>query len=194
MFRYLIIESMTPIASIASTLMSVFNDVLRIDEVETAEKQMIIFYQGELDFSFQDIIINLSSDTLTDFRLFESYRFHTIKERDKNLTYIMNMLAEIAITKRVYLNEQMVLSLLIRNINPSYRACFLKAYANDQRMLNTVRVYLESNQNMSYAAKQLFIHRNTLIQRIDKFIDHTGFDVRQFIPGCLIYQLINFNY
>ena len=126
MFRYLIIESMTPIISIASTLMSFFNDMLHIDEFKTFDKRIIMYYQGAAELSFQDIIINFSSDTLTDLRLFDSYRFKTINERDKNLENILKMLADIPITKRAYLNEQIILSLLIKKIDKSYRTCFLK--------------------------------------------------------------------
>jgi carbohydrate diacid regulator len=43
---------------------------------------------------------------------------------------------------------------------------------------------------MSKASKHLYVHRNTLIQRLDKLHQVTGFDVRVFQDAYLIYQLI----
>lgn len=193
MFRYLIIESMVDISQVKSTLMTFFNDLLHIDQVEQSNQRIIFYFQGEPELSFEDIIINLSSDTLTELRLFESYRFRTASDQQKNIQMMMKLLDKIAISKQAYLNEKLVLSRLIHDMDKTFNPCFLKSYANDQVMLNTVKVYLESNQNASHAAKQLFIHRNTLIQRIDKFIDVTGFDVREFVSGYLIYSLLSRN-
>jgi DNA-binding PucR family transcriptional regulator len=57
-------------------------------------------------------------------------------------------------------------------------------------MQESIKIYLESNQNMSLAAKKLYVHRNTLIQRLDKFHQTTGFDVRVFSDAYLIYHLM----
>lgn len=190
MYRYLLLESTDPIKHDEQTLITFFSDVMHIDHMDVSEYKLVLYFQGDIDVSFRDIIVTLLADTLTAFRLFESYRFRTEAERDKNLRDVIYLLQKISIAKHAYLNEQKVLSLLIHDMDKTYHGCFLKSYVNDQTMLNSVRVYLESNQNTSHAAKQLFIHRNTLIQRIDKFIDITGFDIREFVPGYLIYSLL----
>ena len=38
----------------------------------------------------------------------------------------------------------------------------------------TLRVYLECERSLSETAKQLFIHRNTLLYRLDKLCEQTG--------------------
>lgn len=190
MFRYCIIESVHPIADQASTLINFFEEMMHIDHIDTYPRSLIVYYRGDTKIKLSDVIVNLSSDTLSDIRLFESYRFKTISERNKNMALIQGLLEKIPVSKQTYLNEHDILSLLIHHIDDTFPPCFLKAYASDQMMLYSVKVYLESNQNTSYAAKQLFIHRNTLIQRIDKFIDMTGFDIREFVPGYLIYSLL----
>lgn len=190
MFRYIILEGVDVMKTNESTLITFFTDIMHIDHIETFEKRIIFYFHGDTDLNYSDIILTLSSDTLSDIRLYESYRFRTEIERKKNLNYILDLLKKINISKQAYLNEQLVLSLLIHQINKQFMPCFLKSYANDALILNSVRMYLESNQNTSLAAKHLFVHRNTLIQRIDKFIDVTGFNVREFVLGCLIYQII----
>ncbi|SDI74922.1 PucR family transcriptional regulator [Natribacillus halophilus] len=45
---------------------------------------------------------------------------------------------------------------------------------NDEELLKTVFVYLQSQLNLSKAAKRLHIHRNTLQYRLDKFQERNG--------------------
>ncbi|WP_182501467.1 PucR family transcriptional regulator [Peribacillus huizhouensis] len=60
----------------------------------------------------------------------------------------------------------------------------------DKELIGTVKTYIECNSNASLAAKTLYIHRNSLQYRIDKFIDKTGLDVRAFNHALPAYLLI----
>lgn len=53
-------------------------------------------------------------------------------------------------------------------------------------LLNTVKVFLHENQNISEASRELYIHRNTLIYRIEKFNKLTGLDCTKFEDGLKI--------
>ena len=50
----------------------------------------------------------------------------------------------------------------------------------DDEVLSTVNKFLENSLNVSETARQLFIHRNTLVYRIEKLQKVTGLDVRNF--------------
>ena len=50
----------------------------------------------------------------------------------------------------------------------------------DDEMLTTVNKFFENNLNVSETSRQLFIHRNTLIYRIEKLQKATGLDMRVF--------------
>ncbi len=50
----------------------------------------------------------------------------------------------------------------------------------DEETLHTVNVFLENNLNVSETSRQLFIHRNTLMYRIEKLEKSTGLDIRVF--------------
>ncbi|WP_110928981.1 PucR family transcriptional regulator [Bacillus massiliglaciei] len=60
----------------------------------------------------------------------------------------------------------------------------------DAELLKTVKTYIESNSNATLAAKKLYIHRNSLQYRVDKFIDKTGLDIRAFPHSLTAYFLI----
>ncbi|MCR4586877.1 MAG: helix-turn-helix domain-containing protein [Lachnospiraceae bacterium] len=50
----------------------------------------------------------------------------------------------------------------------------------DEETLTTVNKFLENNLNVSETSRQLFIHRNTLVYRIEKLKQNTGLDIRIF--------------
>lgn len=50
----------------------------------------------------------------------------------------------------------------------------------DDEMLSTINKFFENNLNVSETSRQLFVHRNTLVYRIEKLKMSTGLDVRAF--------------
>ncbi|WP_079529297.1 PucR family transcriptional regulator [Halobacillus hunanensis] len=58
---------------------------------------------------------------------------------------------------------------------------------NDQDLLQTIQVFLESGSNATLAAKRLYMHRNSLQYRVDKFIEKTGVDIKQFQGAIITY-------
>ncbi len=50
----------------------------------------------------------------------------------------------------------------------------------DEETLQTLQKFFENNLNISETSRQLFVHRNTLVYRIEKIQKSTGLDVRSF--------------
>ncbi|MBR4670330.1 MAG: helix-turn-helix domain-containing protein [Butyrivibrio sp.] len=50
----------------------------------------------------------------------------------------------------------------------------------DDETLNTINRFFENNLNVSETSRQLFVHRNTLVYRIEKLEKSSGLDVRKF--------------
>ena len=56
---------------------------------------------------------------------------------------------------------------------------------------NFIKTFVKNNLNTSKSAKELFIHRNTLIYKIDRFQRERNFDLRNFIDCFILYSLID---
>lgn len=75
-------------------------------------------------------------------------------------------------------------------VNKELSSVFLE----DPELYTTIKVFLENNLNASLTAKKLFIHRNTLQYRLDKFIDKTGVQLKDFYGAftvflaCLLFE------
>ena len=50
----------------------------------------------------------------------------------------------------------------------------------DQETLFTINKFFENNLNVSETSRKLFVHRNTLVYRLEKIRKLTGLDLRQF--------------
>lgn len=55
----------------------------------------------------------------------------------------------------------------------------------DDDMIKTIDVFFKLDLNLSEASKELYVHRNTLIYRLDKIQKYTGYDIRKFNDAAL---------
>ncbi|MFS3912731.1 helix-turn-helix domain-containing protein [Bacillus australimaris] len=60
----------------------------------------------------------------------------------------------------------------------------------DRDVYRTLMTYMQCNLNASKAAKALYVHRNSLQYRIDKFIERTGLDIRHFPEASAAYFMM----
>ncbi len=59
----------------------------------------------------------------------------------------------------------------------------------DDETLTTVNKFFENNLNVSETSRQLYIHRNTLVYRLDKLQKMTGLDLRNF-DDAIIFKIM----
>lgn len=84
----------------------------------------------------------------------------------------------------VYYNEY-ILENIVSNISLNTKQELLSKFKLkfdnfDREIIETIEEFINCNLNISDAAKNLYIHRNTLIYRLDKINRDTGFDIRKF--------------
>ncbi len=58
----------------------------------------------------------------------------------------------------------------------------------DTEMLTTIDKFFDNNLNVSETSRQLYIHRNTLVYRLDKLLKSTGLDLRNF-DDAIIFKI-----
>ena len=82
-----------------------------------------------------------------------------------------------------HLAEERVLS----EIDPEKAAAYAGLLFNrrtarlfDDEMLETIETFMKKDLNLSDTARQMYIHRNTLVYRLDKVQRVTGLDLRRF--------------
>lgn len=96
------------------------------------------------------------------------------------------------VTEHVHLPWELQLERLVYSISDMERKRFIEESGNDASLLHdeetvtTLESFFELDCNVSETAKRLYIHRNTLLYRLDKFKQETGLDVRSFRDAVLV--------
>jgi sugar diacid utilization regulator len=89
------------------------------------------------------------------------------------------------IKDEIYSYNKMIFEKMIYNIHPDVKQELFMSYKHrfsffDSEVINTIEEFINSGLNVSDAAKKLYVHRNTLIYRLDKIHKETDLDIRNF--------------
>jgi len=68
-----------------------------------------------------------------------------------------------------------------------------KSVFSDPEMINTAEEFLENSLNVSETSRKLYLHRNTLMYRLDKIERSTGLNIRRF-SDAMTFRLITYLY
>ncbi|AFC27151.1 YxkF [Paenibacillus mucilaginosus 3016] len=92
----------------------------------------------------------------------------------------------------MHLPWELQLEKLVHLVPEAEKASFLERVlkrldvAFDPETMTTLEQFFQLDCNVSETAKKLYIHRNTLLYRLDKFKQETGLDVRTFNNAVLV--------
>lgn len=94
------------------------------------------------------------------------------------------------IKDQIFDSASMIFEKAVYNISPKAKKELLDRFQSkfssfDQDIINTIEEFVRCGLNISEAAKKLYIHRNTLIYRLDKISKDTGYDIRDFKQAAI---------
>ena len=156
---------------------------------------IIIEKQQDSDenLSYDQIINVLMSDLYVNINFFVG----PFKEDLKEINHHFEALSKDAKTVFGYTNKPVVTYvdaipyLLIHQTEPELREeiskTILQEYLDDEDTLKMLETFVQCNLNISETAKELYMHRNSLQYRLDRFLERTGIDVRQFQHAMPVY-------
>lgn len=89
------------------------------------------------------------------------------------------------IKDKIFSSSGMLFEKIVYNVSDRVKEELNTKFADkfnlfDSEMINTIEEFVNCGLNISDAARKLYIHRNTLIYRLDKIYKDTGFDIRNF--------------
>lgn len=66
----------------------------------------------------------------------------------------------------------------------------IKGIFEEEGVVQIIQTLFQSNLNISQASKELYMHRNTLISKLDQIKKQTGIDLQNFKQASIIHLLI----
>lgn len=102
--------------------------------------------------------------------------------------------------KLIYFSKDYKLQLLLHNISDEQKQQFLSSMdrlfqdrsdENLKELLNTIKAYFENKMSIKDTAKALYVHRNTILYRINKFVENYGMDITEPYHCMMVYIGLN---
>jgi len=94
--------------------------------------------------------------------------------------------------KNIFTYSKLGIGLLINEVSKEHLQMFLEqivdidTFSNlDDEIIKTIQQFFENSLNISETARKMYLHRNTLVYRIEKVQKQTGLDVRNFEEAIL---------
>ncbi len=103
-------------------------------------------------------------------------------------------LVDVFSKERIYGFNQNKLDLIINGLKNARLNIDDWLYKLDDEDTATIQTFLDVNLNMAEASRNLYLHRNTLLYRLDKINKKTGLDIRNFDDALVmrIYLLLKY--
>lgn len=186
--RFIYINSRKDLTDSIQTILEVLEESVSIISYSFLNNDLIIYFNYS-NTNLEEIASILMTDLYINANLYESNEYDKEDDVNRAIKLIKNLFVKYTFNDS-YLSNKLLLESLYLKKDSDLEKLVLNSYYKDLEMYNTIKVFLEENQNSTIASQKLYLHRNTLNQRLDKFNDKTGFNVKKFIDAYLIYSII----
>ncbi|UJL47555.1 helix-turn-helix domain-containing protein [Virgibacillus sp. NKC19-16] len=159
-----------------------------IIEEQTADTEENISYGQIIDVLMSDLYVKIKflvGPYLDNLKNIDQYYHSFIKGAKTAFAY-----SDKSVITYIDAISYILLDLTDVQLRSEITAIVLKEFKTNEDVLHTIKTFIECNLNVSLAAKELYMHRNSLQYRLDKFIEKTGVDIRQFNQAMIVYLAI----
>lgn len=163
-----------------------------IEVILTNDKLLLIAEVKEI----YEHIIGIKDALLNNFtsRYYISYcqieDYESLKKSFEECEYKLMLANKYKVSESVIDEKKLILEGIIDSVSEEKKEkiyhIFNEGFSKlDNEMIRTIEVFFRCGLNLSDAAKELYIHRNTLIYRLDKIEKYTAYDIRNFNSAVL---------
>ena len=163
-----------------------------IEVILTNDKLLLIAKVKEI----YEHIIGIKDALLNNFtsRYYISYcqieNYEALKKSFEECEYKLMLANKYKVSESVINEKKLILEGIIDSVSEEKKEkiyhIFNEGFSKlDNEMIRTIEVFFRCGLNLSDAAKALYIHRNTLIYRLDKIEKYTAYDIRNFNSAVL---------
>ena len=171
-------------------IIDILKDVICEAEVVSYEEYSVIFYFNKIDFDFKSLIKTINDDFYTDAHLFESgkIQFGDATEFHK----LLDIYNKAGLSKYTYTSNKNILAYLINKKEQAkdLAPILLNKMVKDESLLMLANAMFENDLNISMAAKNTYMHRNTVNYKLEQIKDETGLDIRRFKDAVIMYEFL----
>lgn len=161
---------------------------------ETSQNGVLILEENIPEYILQTALDTLETDFFISLSFFIGRHYTQTNELAHLYQWERNLFSFLSpyLSKKITYIEQLLpyqfMISLPKKEREKYTNQLLAHISNDKELIDSVKVFFQCNLNVSLASKQLYLHRNTLQYRIDKFIEKTGINIKTFEGAVAVYM------
>lgn len=113
------------------------------------------------------------------------YSYSNLGELYDDALYHIKLAQKYNLEEKVFNNNSLFFEKIIDGLSDETKNRILRRFSDgfsklDKELIKTIEIFFMMNLNLSESAKELYVHRNTLIYRLDKIEKYTTYDIRKF--------------
>ena len=171
-------------------LVALIKDMDGIDGMEDLRQFALAVQETLMEEAVQTVTVGIGEEKNTLAELGESY---AEARRAMEVGHVFNPNQSIHVFRGLML-ERFLMNISREESQHYHNLLFNRKTAKlfNEEMLQTIEMFFRKDLNLSDTARQLFIHRNTLVYRLDKVQRQTGLDLRHFddaVTFKILYEL-----
>lgn len=175
-------------------VIELLSDLIGNMDIIELKGKTVCFYYEHLDINFEDIIETINIDFDTKIKIYESSNLNINKPRE--FQKLFEIYCHYAITSsRIYTNNSiLIIELANRDTKmmSELKPLILHKVLHDSQFEKLIKSLYFNNLNVSKTAQDVFMHRNTINNKIELIEKETGLNIQNFYDALALYMLLNF--
>ena len=185
-FKFLLISSKANKSLIENFFVDYLKDMLLME----CDNYYLVIYRNKEKLEIENFIELFNEDMGTKSFIFEG--FYINKDNGKYLTDFLDIIdKEYSFNKMYSKVSDLILQVNNkRDILTSLKKIVLDKYLKDNEFNVLVKTLFKNNLNVSKTANDLYMHRNTLNNKLSSFERDTALSIQNFVDAVSIYELL----
>jgi len=175
-----------------SNIITFFQELLKVSHHLILKGYIVFFYYEKKDFDFLDIIPSLNEDFNSNLVLFESGPID--RSQPEGFRILFDIYFQFYEKHPIrYLNNTLLIIELAKyqaDQISKITSILLKTIIEDPSFLFLINALFENNLNITKTASSIYMHRNTINNKIEHIQKETGFYIQKFNDAMAVYILL----
>ncbi|HKL41475.1 MAG TPA: helix-turn-helix domain-containing protein [Clostridia bacterium] len=182
----------------------IIDNIFVFDQSVLLDSETIIIITDRIDDEIIEYTNNIFSELTTELALKVTIAIGSkvldlidISDSVDDINNILRLADRFNIQKDVYYYEDFLIPLIVDNLPKEILVKFnkenLKKYDEifkNKDLIFTAESFFKNDLNITETSEKIFVHRNTLIYRINKIKEISGFDLKKFDDAIRFYMIL----
>lgn len=156
------------------------------------ENKYIMFYFREIEYEVEDIISSIIDDFAIKLKIYSSSKMDV--NNSDNFFTVFNLYNKYLNNKSKYYmtNVDLVSEIIRLNIEDikHIKPIILNDILDDPQMEVLIQAMFNCSLNVTKTASNIYMHRNTVIKKLDQIKKETNLNIQKFLDASIMYWLL----